>query len=84
MNGFHAVHESLHESFSAQFHEPFGEQGDEPVPDVSAEEKASMELVKRVHKLRWIGMDTEARLLQDVLHHLPPVGGAPAYPGEMD
>jgi hypothetical protein len=29
-------------------------------PDVSAEERASHDLVKRVLKLRWIGMEAEA------------------------
>jgi hypothetical protein len=34
--------------------------GGEPVPDVSLRQKAATELVKRIRKLRWIGMDDEA------------------------
>ena len=37
------------------------------LPDVSAEQKASIELLKRVRKLRWIGMEDEARRLQAAL-----------------
>lgn len=30
------------------------------LPDVSSEERASSELVKRIRKLRWLGMEPEA------------------------
>jgi hypothetical protein len=43
-------------------------------PDVSAEERASSELVKRIRKLRWIGMEEEAARIQNVLRFLHPVG----------
>jgi hypothetical protein len=33
-------------------------------PQISAEQRAENELVKRIRKLRWIGMDDEARTLQ--------------------
>ena len=33
-------------------------------PDVSAQGRAANELVKRIRKLRWIGMEEEARALQ--------------------
>jgi len=36
-------------------------------PDVSAEQCLADELVKRIRKLRWIGMDEEARALAHVL-----------------
>jgi hypothetical protein len=35
--------------------------------DVSAEQRAAAELVKRIRKLRWIGQDDEATLLQSQL-----------------
>ena len=34
--------------------------GQQNRPDVSAEQRASNELVKLIRKLRWIGMETEA------------------------
>ena len=36
-------------------------------PDVSAEERASIALLKWTWKLRWIGMEAEAEQLQIVL-----------------
>ena len=39
-------------------------------PDVSAEERQSTELIKRVRKLRWIGMDEEAdRIVRSQVSH---------------
>jgi hypothetical protein len=38
--------------------------GTERSPQVSAQQRAENELVKRIRKLRWIGMDDEARALQ--------------------
>lgn len=50
-------------------------------PDVLATQRGSNELVKRIRKLRWIGMDEEARALQDAVSRLPPanpvLGAAP-------
>jgi hypothetical protein len=37
-------------------------------PDVSAEQRLANELVKRIRKLRWIGMNEEARALAHELH----------------
>jgi hypothetical protein len=34
------------------------------VPDVSAEQRASNELIKRIRKLRWMGMREEAERVQ--------------------
>jgi len=42
-------------------------------PDVSAEERAFNEMVKRIRKLRWIGKEQEARQLQAALGESPPV-----------
>ncbi len=39
----------------------------QPPPDVSAEQRASNEKIKLIRKLRWIGMETEARRLQVAL-----------------
>ena len=33
-------------------------------PDVSPEQKSAAELVKRIRKLRWMGMEDEAHLVQ--------------------
>jgi hypothetical protein len=34
------------------------------LPDVSADQRAANELIKRIRKLRWMGMEGEARHLQ--------------------
>lgn len=39
-------------------------------PDVSAQERNSNELVKRIRKLRWIGLDDEAEHLKVLLRHI--------------
>ena len=39
------------------------------IPDVSAEQRASSDRIKLIRKLRWIGMESEARRLQSA----PPV-----------
>lgn len=41
--------------------------GEERLPQVSARQRTDNELVKRIRKLRWIGMDDEARSLQRAL-----------------
>ncbi|HWP24958.1 MAG TPA: hypothetical protein VNL39_01275 [Xanthobacteraceae bacterium] len=38
-----------------------------PAPDVSAEQRASNEKIKLIRKLRWMGMEAEARRLQAAL-----------------
>jgi hypothetical protein len=38
----------------------------------SNEQRASSELVKRIRKLRWIGMEEEAHKLQASLSEIPP------------
>jgi hypothetical protein len=39
-------------------------------PSAPTEEKVSNDLVKQIRKLRWIGMENEAELLQINLRHL--------------
>ena len=41
-------------------------------PEVPADLKSSNELVKRIRKLRWIGMEKEAEQLQASLSRLSP------------
>jgi hypothetical protein len=41
------------------------------LPDIFAPQRASAELVKRIRKLRWIGMEEEAERLQIALSCLP-------------
>jgi phage protein U len=36
------------------------------LPQVTAEQRAENDRLKRVRKLRWVGMDDEARVLQGV------------------
>ncbi len=39
-------------------------------PDVSAEESASNELVTRIRKLHWMGMEEEAKQLETLLRRI--------------
>ena len=41
-------------------------------PDVSAEQRASNEIIKLIRKLRWIGMEDDAHHLQLAMCGLPP------------
>ncbi len=43
--------------------------GEEKPPQVSSEQQAAVELVKQIRKLRWMGMEDEARALQRALTH---------------
>jgi hypothetical protein len=42
----------------------------EKQPSAPTDEKISNELVKQIRKLRWIGMDGEAEILQITLRHI--------------
>ncbi len=53
-------------------------------PDVSAEERRSHELIKRILKLRWIGMDAEAGQMQLALRSVEPRGTTVAGPRDTD
>ena len=39
---------------------------DRYLPQVTAEQRAESDRVKRIRKLRWVGLDDEARVLQGV------------------
>jgi hypothetical protein len=41
------------------------------IVDVSPEQKAAREVVKLIRKLRWIGLEREARELQTALSEFP-------------
>ena len=56
----------------------------QPPPDVSAEQRASNELIKLIRKLRWMGMDGEARRLQVALNGAPKADTVIAEPRETD
>jgi hypothetical protein len=45
---------------------------DEMIPDVPPEQRRVADLVKRIRKLRWLGMEQEAATLQLVLARVPP------------
>ncbi len=55
-------------------------------PDVSVEQKIASELVKRIRKLRWIGMEDEAELVQVEFASLSitPIEPVIAVPRETD
>jgi hypothetical protein len=53
------------------------------LPDVSADQRAANELIKRIRKLRWMGMDGEAEHLQIKLAGLP-ADSVVAEPRETD
>ncbi len=50
------------------------ERDDKTTPAVTApvEQQTSAELVKLIRKLRWIGLEDEARQLQTALNRFPP------------
>ena len=51
------------------------------VPDTVVDKVSSDETVKRIRKLRWIGMIDEARSLELQLKRIPAVGKAGALAG---
>ena len=54
------------------------------LPDVSSEERTSNELTNRIRKLRWIGMDDEAKRLQLVLSRMQSMDSVLAASSETD
>jgi hypothetical protein len=52
--------------------------------DVSLEERTSIELVKLVNKLRWVGLDEEAEQVQEILREIDPAATLLAGPWETD
>lgn len=53
-------------------------------PDVSVEQRASNELIKRIRKLRWMGMEGEAERLQVALVGTSRIDSVIAQPLETD
>ena len=53
-------------------------------PDLSAEERDLHDLVKRILKLRWIGMDVEAEQIQVALRGVEPKVTLLAEPRDTD
>ena len=45
---------------------------EEVIPDVPPEQRQVADLVKRIRKLRWLGMEQEAAKLQLALARVPP------------
>jgi hypothetical protein len=58
--------------------------GSQTVPDVSASDQASTELIKRIRKLRWIGMEQEAQRAQTALCRIMPTGSVLTVPRDTD
>jgi hypothetical protein len=54
------------------------------MPNVSSDETVSNDLVKQVRKLRWIGMDVEARLLQSTLRRMQAADVVLGVPSDTD
>jgi hypothetical protein len=54
------------------------------LPDVSAQQRTSVELAKRIRKLRWIGMEQEAERLQIALSSASPQDRVFAEPHDKD
>jgi hypothetical protein len=53
-------------------------------PDVSAEEHAAHDLIQRILKLRWMGMEDEAMQMQLVLRRVEPGVTVMAGPYDTD
>jgi hypothetical protein len=53
-------------------------------PDVSADERATHQLIKRILKLRWMGMEQEAERIASMLHEAGPEVTSLAGPFDTD
>ena len=53
-------------------------------PELSSDQKTSNELVWRILKLRWMGMEEEAERLQEKFPAAKPTGSVLASPPETD
>lgn len=53
-------------------------------PDVSAQEYASHYLILRILKLRWMGLENEARQMESLLHRVDPACTLLAGPFDTD
>lgn len=54
------------------------------LPDVSAEQRASNDMIKMIRKLRWMGMEGEAQRLQGSLPNTARADCVVAEPRETD
>jgi hypothetical protein len=63
-----------------------GSRPGEPKPSDSAEQHASNDLIRLIRKLRWIGMDDEAKRIQTELKHraVPAEDSVLARPRDTD
>jgi len=57
---------------------------DQAIPDVTADQRASNEMIKLVRKLRWIGKESEAQQLLFTLSGAPPMDCVVGEPRETD
>ena len=58
--------------------------GSPTLPDISANEQASRELIKRIRKLRWIGLEQEAQHAQMTLCRIASNGSVLTVPRDTD
>lgn len=56
----------------------------EEPPCVPTDVKVANDLVKQIRKLRWIGMDSEARLLQIALRRMKAADVVLGFPSDSD
>lgn len=54
------------------------------LPDVSADQRASNDMIKLIRKLRWMGMEGEAERLRHALNGKPRLDSVVAEPRETD
>jgi hypothetical protein len=54
------------------------------IPDVSADQRASNDMIKLIRKLRWMGMEGEAERLRSALAGMPRLDSVVAEPRETD
>ena len=54
------------------------------LPDVSADQRASNDMIKLIRKLRWMGMEGEAERLRGALSGMPRLDSVVAEPRETD
>ena len=54
------------------------------LPDVSADQRASNDMIKLICKLRWMGMEGEAERLRSALAGMPRLDSVVAEPRETD
>jgi hypothetical protein len=58
--------------------------GRQTAPEVSASDQTSADLIKRIRKLRWIGLEQEAQRAQTALCRITPTGSVLTLPCDTD